>query len=182
VGRCACLPREVREEDPGQVTLVVVDEAVLEELVGVATTDAAADEVTPPLSADGGWTPARVRWLRSFHRDRHAGLDGPAQEATWAVVVGERVVGAVRLRWADRPGVLETGIWLSRQVRGRGVAGAALAAVLQQAAAAGAVAVGADTTAGNAAALAVLSRAGFELSRDDDGRAVRALLLLQPPA
>ena len=98
------------------------------------------------------------------------------------MVVGERVCGAVRLKRADRPGVLETGIWLSRQVRGRGVAGAALAAVLQQAAAAGAVAVCADTTAGNAAALAVLSRAGFELSRDDDGRAVRALLLLQPPA
>jgi RimJ/RimL family protein N-acetyltransferase len=171
----------VGEEHLGRVALVVMDEAVLEELVGVATTDAAADEVTPRLSADGSWTPAGVRWLRSFHRDRRAGLDGPAREATWAVVVGERVVGAVRLRRADPPGVLETGIWLSRRVRGRGVAGAALAAVLQQAAEAGAVAVRADTTAGNGAALAVLQRAGFELSRDDDGRAVRALLHLQPP-
>jgi RimJ/RimL family protein N-acetyltransferase len=171
----------MRAEDAVPVTLVGVDEAVLEDLVQVATSDAAADEVTPPLSPEGSWTPARVSWLRSFHRDRRAGLDGPAHEATWAVVLEGRVVGAVRLERSDRPGVLETGIWLSRRVRGRGVAKAALAAVVQEAAAAGAVAVRADTLAGNAAALAVLGRLGFELSRSDAGPGVQAHLRLPLP-
>jgi RimJ/RimL family protein N-acetyltransferase len=168
----------VREKGGLPVTLVAVDEAVLDELVRVATSDAAAEEVTPPLGADGGWTPARLAWLRSFHRDRRAGLDGPAQEATWAVVVEGRVVGAVRLKRTDRRGVLETGIWLSRRVRGRGVAGAALAAVLREAAAAEATAVRADTLAGNAAAMAVLRRVGFTLSPSGDGPDVQAVLVL----
>jgi RimJ/RimL family protein N-acetyltransferase len=170
----------VRDKKGLPVTLVGVDEAVLEDLVEVATSDAAADEVTPRVTPGGGWTPARLAWLRSFHRDRRAGLDGPEREATWAVVVEGRVVGAVRLRRADRSGVLETGIWLSRRVRGRGVAAAALAAVLQEAAAAGAVAVRADTMAGNTAALAVLRRLGFALSPSGEGPDVRALLVLQP--
>lgn len=80
------------------MTLVAVDETVLEKLVHAATTDAAADEVTPPLTPGSDWTPARVAWLRSFHRDRRAGLASSAAEATWAVVVDERVVGSVRLK------------------------------------------------------------------------------------
>src|SRR3712207_1336148 len=81
----------------GEVELVAVDEVVLAALVRAATTDAAADEVTPPLTADGSWTPGRVAWLQAFHRDRRDGLDGPLGQATWAVVADGHVVGSVRL-------------------------------------------------------------------------------------
>ncbi len=71
------------------VALVAVDEAVLARLVHAATTDAEADEVTPAVTPGGSWTPARVAWLRDFHRVCRAGLSGPAGEASWAVVVDE---------------------------------------------------------------------------------------------
>lgn len=160
------------------VVLVAVDEAVLEALVVAATGRADADEVTPPATPPGGptaeglaagWSPQRVAWLRSFHRDRRAGLDGPAQEATWAVLVDAGVVGSVRLASASAPGTLETGVWLVRDVRGRGVGHAVMARVLERAAASGAARVLARTTAGNLGALAVLRRAGFTLAAGADG-------------
>ncbi|MBA3293337.1 MAG: GNAT family N-acetyltransferase [Geodermatophilaceae bacterium] len=169
----------VGEED-FSVTLAAVDEVVLGQLVHAAISDAAADEVTPPPTAGEAWTPTRVAWLRGFHRDRRPGLGGPAREATWAVVIGGRVVGSVRLKRTDEQGMLETGAWLTRPVRGRGVGRAAVAAVLDEAAALGASAVRADTTTTNAAALAVLERLGFSLTSAGDGRSVRALLLLEP--
>jgi hypothetical protein len=65
----------VRENSgAGAATLVVVDEDVLELLVEAAVTDAAADEVTPPSTADGRWSDDRVAWLRQFHRERRPGL------------------------------------------------------------------------------------------------------------
>lgn len=145
---------------------------MLEQLVQVATVDASADEVTPALTAGNCWTARRVAWLRDFHRARRTGLAGPAGEATWAVVVDERVVGSVRLKRTETPGVLETGAWLTRAARGRGVGRAAAAAVLREAAAAGADAVRADTTTGNAAALGVLYRLGFRLVAAENGRGV----------
>jgi len=51
----------------------VVD-AVLTELVAVATRDAHPIEVTPPVSPGEDWTEQRVEWLRSLHRDRRGGL------------------------------------------------------------------------------------------------------------
>lgn len=164
----------------GSVTLVPVDDDVLETLVQAATSDAAADEVTPPLDPGGTWTAARVAWLRDFHRDRRSGLDGPARAATWAVVVDGDVVGSVRLAGCSDDGALDTGAWLTRSARGRGLGRAAAAAVLREATAHGARAVRADTTASNRAALAVLEHLGFELEADGDGRHVRALLRLQP--
>lgn len=165
----------------GLVSLISVDDDVLDMLVQAATNDAEADDVTPPPGAPGGaWTPPRVAWLRSFHRDRRSGLDGEAGEATWAVVVDDRVVGSVRLKRGADERVLETGAWLTRAARGRGVGRAAAAAVVREAAAVGARAVRAETTTGNAAALAVLDRLGFELRSDGDGREVRALLSLEP--
>jgi DNA invertase Pin-like site-specific DNA recombinase/RimJ/RimL family protein N-acetyltransferase len=166
------------------VALVAVDDVMLEALVQAAITDAAADEVTPPLSAGSTWTPERVAWLRGFHRHRRAGITGPAGEGTWAVVVGDRVVGSVRLARAREPGVLEAGIWLTRAARNQGLGQAAMAAVLREAAAMGADAVRAETTAGNAAALSVLRRLGFELSAVPGRNQVRALLHIDhaPPA
>jgi RimJ/RimL family protein N-acetyltransferase len=166
----------VPSDDPSSVGLIAVDEEALEQLVHAAVSDASADEVTPPLNAGAEWTPARVAWLETFHRDRRAGISGATGEATWAVVVGSAVVGSVRLKSTNEPGVLETGIWLTRSSRGRGVAVAAMAAVLRTAAALGAQEVRADTTTGNISALGVLRRLGFDLEVTD-GDSVRARLL-----
>jgi len=168
--------RAVTSEDPSLVGLIAVDEVVLEQLVQAAVSDASADEVTPPLGAGAEWTQARIDWLERFHRDRRPGFSGAATEATWAVVVGSAVVGSVRLKCTNEQGVLETGIWLTRGSRGRGVAAAAMVAVLRKAAALGAQGVRADTTTGNTSALGVLRRLGFDLEVTD-GDCVRALLL-----
>ena len=65
------------------------------------------------------WDHERTEWLRRFHRDRRAGLDGPVGEATWPVSVDGAVVGSVRLQRTAKAAVLETGIWLTRRARGR---------------------------------------------------------------
>lgn len=167
-------------EHTSSVALVAVDDTVLAQLLRAATTDALAEEVTPPLTAGRAWTPERVAWLGEFHRVRRAGLAGPAHEATWAVVVDELVVGSVRLKHTDEPGVLEMGIWLTRSARGHGMGRAATAAAVRQADSLGASGVRAETTVSNEGALAVLRRCGFTLTPADDGHNVRALLLLDP--
>ncbi len=58
---------------------------------------------------------------------------------------------------------LETGIWLARSFRGRGVGREALRLVKARAASAGAAVLVAETTAGNVSALALLKSAGAEL-------------------
>lgn len=163
------------------VTLLSVDDAVLEDLVEAATAQAAADEVTPRLTAGPEWSPARVAWLRRFHRDRRAGLDGPAGEATWAVLCQGRLVGSVRLKRTDKHAVLEIGAWLARPARGNGVGTAALAALLTHAREAGASAVRAETTASNNAALGTLRRLRFHLT-PGDGQDVLATVSLEPAA
>ena len=151
-----------------------VDDDVIAELVRAATTDAEPHEVTPPLGA--GWTPERTAWLWAYHRDRREGLDGPCGEATWAVVVAGAVVGGARLRWTADPGVADTGLWLTRSARGRGVGRVALAAVVGFARPAGVCTVVADTAAGNHGALAVLRHLGFNVAAADaDGRVVARL-------
>ena len=60
-------------------------------------------------------------------------------------------------------GALETGIWLARSFRGRGVGREALRLVKDRAASAGAPVLVAETTAGNVGALALLKFAGAEL-------------------
>ena len=158
------------------VTLVDVDDDVLAQLVHVATTGAAPDEVTPPLTSRSAWTPERTAWLRDYHRDRRTGLDGPLGEVTWAVVVDGTVVGGARLRWTEHPGVADTGVWLTRSARGAGVGRAALRAVLGHATSAGVRSVVAETAAGNVSALAVLRHLGFTVAEPAaDGR-VRAVV------
>ena len=160
------------------VTLVDVDDDVLAQLVHVATTGAAADQVTPPLTSRSAWTPERTTWLRDYHRDRRTGLDGPLDEVTWAVVVDGAVVGGARLRWTADPGVADTGLWLSRSARGAGVGRAALRAVLGHATSAGVRSVVAETAAGNVGALAVLRHLGFTVAEPAaDGR-VRAVIAM----
>jgi RimJ/RimL family protein N-acetyltransferase len=149
--------------EPAGVELLPIDEDVLARLVAAAVSDAAPNEVTPPMAGDG-WDDARTDWLRRFHRDRRAGLDGPLGEATWAVSLDGAVVGAVRLARTAEPAVLETGIWLTRDARGQGTGRLAIAAVLQRARELGAREVRADTSLDNAAALYVLQRLGFRTS------------------
>lgn len=165
-------------EAPAVVTLVDVDEGTLARMVEAAVAGAAAADVTPPLTPGDQWTPERVDWLREFHRDRRDGLDGPAGEATWAIVAGDRVVGSVRLRHTEVPLILETGIWLTRPARGRGAGTAAMAEVVGRAGASGARILRADTTAGNVGALGILRRLGFELTPGEDGAGVAAHLTL----
>jgi hypothetical protein len=85
---------------------VPVDEGVRERLVAVAIADPAAREATSPLTAGEDWSAERAGWLRSFHRERRAGLAGPLREATWAVVVDGAVAGAARLRQTAATGVV----------------------------------------------------------------------------
>lgn len=157
------------------VELITVDEEVLAALVAVATADADPDDVTPPFGA--GWTPQRIEWLQSFHRDRRAGLAN-GDEETAAIRVDGRVVGATRLhRSAETTGDLEYGVWLSKAARGKGLSAPVLDLVAQRAAQAGASRLIAITTAGNEPALRTLRRAGAELHRDEDG-GVRATIML----
>ncbi|MFT4187395.1 MAG: GNAT family N-acetyltransferase [Aeromicrobium sp.] len=162
----------------GLVSLVAVDEAILEQLVHVAITDAAPDEVTPPLG--DGWTQDRVAWLRAYHRDRRSGL-AESDEETAAIEMEGRVVGATRLHRLTSPtDDMECGIWLARSARGSGVGAAAFRLLRARAVAVGAKRLVVRTTAGNFPALAILRYEGALVRMGDDG-AVYAELLLDAP-
>lgn len=167
------------------VALVDVSDDVLEALLAVAIKDADADEVTPPLGRAAGWNPERVRWFREYHHAAAAGLDGPAHQQTWAISWNGQLAGSIRLSrqvragrvapWDASSGVssgvsLETGIWLGRSFRGRGIGTQALQLVKAVARALGADTLEADTTAGNSAAQALLRSAGATVAlRDASG-------------
>ncbi|KIS27505.1 GCN5 family acetyltransferase [Arthrobacter sp. SPG23] len=154
----------------GRVELLDVTEEILEKLLDVALTDAAADDVTPPLGASAGWNQERISWFRNYHRAAAAGLDGPAAEKSWAVSCGGRLAGSIRLKCTgtEPSGMpaLETGLWLGRSFRGRGIGREALKLVSAVASAVGAAVLQAETTAGNTAAQALLRSAGAELAGD----------------
>lgn len=166
---------------PAAVSLVDVGEDVLEELLAVAVGDADANEVTPPLGSADGWNSERISWFRQYHHAA-SGLDGPARQKSWAIRSDGQLAGSIRLRWTG-DGTLETGIWLSNSCRGRGIGHEALRQVMAEAAASGASALEADTTAGNAAALALLRGAGAELvfaaTADAVAMPVKARILLR---
>ncbi|MET7832936.1 Protein N-acetyltransferase, RimJ/RimL family [Micromonospora sediminicola] len=153
----------------GAVRLEPVDERNLEPLLSVAAAEAEPEDVMPPVDAPAGWSLARRDAFREFHRASFGGLAGPTRTAMYAVVSGGEVVGMVRMARRDEPGVVETGMWLGRSARGRGLGAAALRELLHAAAAAGMHTVVADTTPDNAGALSVLRRCGAEL-REENGR------------
>ncbi|MFC9252773.1 GNAT family N-acetyltransferase [Amycolatopsis thailandensis] len=157
------------------VELVAVDDAVLDALVKVAVEDASADDVTPPLTADGSWSDERVAWLRAYHRDRRAGLAGPYRERTWAVRAGGTIVGAVRLAAGPTgDAAAELGIWLARSTRGRGVGAEAVRLLIGEASASGVAALSASTRESNQAALRILRSAGFATDQPGPDGAVEA--------
>ena len=167
------------------VALVDVTDPVLERLLAVALHDADADEVTPPLGTAAGWNTERISWFRAYHHAAAAGLDGPARQKSWAITADGELAGSIRLARVPATGTgpfthdgaaLETGIWLGRSFRGRGVGTEALRLVKAAAAAAGADLLQAETTAGNTAAQALLQSLGAELAAD--GQRVRARFTL----
>ena len=79
------------------VELRRVDGALLELLVAAAVGDAAAGEVTPPITPGEEWTPERVEWLRAFHGTRSPDLAGDDAEMTWVLEnAADRGITAVR--------------------------------------------------------------------------------------
>ncbi|WP_455834404.1 hypothetical protein [Pseudarthrobacter siccitolerans] len=79
------------------VSLVDVDETVLEQLLDLAKRDASPDEVAPPLGGPG-WNLERTAWFISYHRAASEGLDGEASEKTWAIFTGGSPAGSIRLK------------------------------------------------------------------------------------
>ncbi|CAN7351463.1 GNAT family N-acetyltransferase [Arthrobacter sp. LjRoot78] len=167
----------------GSVELLDVNEEVLAALLDLALTEAAADEVTPPLGATSGWNAERIGWFRDYHRAAAAGLDGPDGQKSWAVSFGGRVAGSIRLKrtGTTTPGMasLETGMWLGRSFRGLGIGREAVRLVCAVAVGAGASVLQAETTAGNTAAQALLRSAGAQLSGDGLSPAVTARITLR---
>jgi ribosomal protein S18 acetylase RimI-like enzyme len=96
----------------------------------------------------GGGADARDGAVAGADADARAGARGGAGAGAGAGARGE---------------ALETGIWLARSFRGRGVGREALRLVKARAASAGAAVLVAETTAGNVGALALLKSAGAEL-------------------
>ncbi|MGF9647036.1 GNAT family N-acetyltransferase [Pseudarthrobacter oxydans] len=161
------------------VSLVDVDEAVLEQLLELAKRDASPDEVAPPLGGPG-WNLERTAWFYSYHRAAAHGLDGDAGEKSWGILVDGSLAGSIRLRRVDSGNgvaAADTGIWLGRSFRSRGVGTAALRLVLDEARNAGIAEVTARTLTGNLGAQRVLASAGAVLTPDDDGT-VSAVVVL----
>lgn len=165
------------EPASSRVRLADIDEPLLAQLLELALRDASPDEVTPPLGTAAGWNDERLAWFRAYHRSAAAGLDGTAAEKSWAVLCDGEPAGSIRLKRTENGYTAETGIWLGRGYRGRGVGTAALALVLAEARRAGLQQVVAHTTAGNAGAQRILTSAGASLTHDDDG-AVSAVVVL----
>lgn len=90
----------------------------------------------------------------------------------WSVLDGALIVGSVCLKHPpDDEGAVEVGYGIAPSHRGRGLATAAVSAIIPIAYAAGARAVTADTEPDNTASIAVLERVGFTRhSVADDGR------------
>ncbi|HEY6592711.1 MAG TPA: GNAT family protein [Asanoa sp.] len=147
--------------------LAPLDEDLVREMLAVAVAGATPAEVMPPVDGPPGWTEAYREAFVAFHRERHTGLDGPTRTVMHAILVDGAVAGMIRMTVVE-PGMVETGMWLARWARGRGLGTAALAALLERARAAGADCVVADTAPGNAPALAALRGLGATLRPDGD--------------
>ncbi|NKY59490.1 GNAT family N-acetyltransferase [Nocardia flavorosea] len=142
-----------------EVTLRRLDEDLLQGLLDVAVTDADPREVMPPVAGPAGWTGEhRTAFLR-FHRSRS--LSAEPVESTYAIVVGDTVVGAARLCPMEGPSrAAEAGVWIGRSHRGSGVGGAVLRHLLALARADGFDSLFASTTPDNTAAQRVLAAMG----------------------
>ncbi|MET9319384.1 GNAT family protein [Streptomyces sp. NPDC003038] len=149
------------------VTLHPLDEALLPGLLRAAVEDADPDEVMPPVAGPAGWTPERRTAFLRFHRSRS--LAAEPVEATFAIVVGETVVGAARLcpvEGAKR--AVEAGVWIGRSHRGGGVGGVVLRLLMDRARADGREALFVSTKPDNAAVHRLLAGLGTDLVPDGE--------------
>jgi RimJ/RimL family protein N-acetyltransferase len=158
------------------VRLTAIDnEEIVDALLTVAVAEAEPTDVMPPVAGPPGWTAERREAFRAFHRTFYEGLVGPNRTIMFGVVVADQLVGMIRLRRRDVESV-ETGMWLGRSARGRGIGTAALRAVVAEATAVGARTMVAETTSANHAALAALRRCGAMLTADATSDKVTAVL------
>ena len=162
----------------GEVWLTPIDQHILESLLSVAVAETEPEEVMPPVSAPAGWSQPRRDAFVDFYQSNFAGLAGPTRTVMYAIVCNGNVVGMIRIARLDEPDTMETGMWLGRSARGRGIGGTALRLLLAEAARAGTTQVMAETTSHNTAALAALRRCGAVLRRH--GMAVRAEIPVRP--
>ena len=139
--------------------------------------------MTPPLGTGPGWNAERIAWFRSYHRAAAAGLDGPAHEKSWAVMCDGKVAGSIRLKRMGHASpdqgtareatagdvTAETGIWLGRGFRSRGVGAAALGLVLAEARSSGLERLVASTAAANLGAQRILASVDAILTHDHGG-------------
>jgi RimJ/RimL family protein N-acetyltransferase len=147
------------------IRLTPLDEPALARLLEAAVAGADPLEVMPPVADPPGWTPARRTAFLEFHRARSLN-PGTAVERTWVVDVDGTAAGAARL---ERSGdAVEAGIWLSREVRGRGVGREVTALLLAEARAAGAARFIASTTPDNHGARSLLAGLGATLAANGD--------------
>ncbi|HLZ38945.1 MAG TPA: GNAT family protein [Mycobacteriales bacterium] len=162
------------------VELRPLDEHLLAALLETAVADSDPAAVMPTAEASAEWTPTlRDAFLR-FHRERSLADPGSRMETTYVVIVGSSVAGAARLQAHAGGESVDTGVWLGRSHRNRGIGTAVLRLVLAAARGTDARRLLAHTTADNLAAQHLLRRAGAHLEPVGDGT-VRATLELAAP-
>jgi RimJ/RimL family protein N-acetyltransferase len=149
------------------VTLRRLDEGLLQDLLDVAVVDADPHEVMPPVAGPAGWTDERRTAFSQFHQSRS--LSAEPAETTYAIVVGDAVVGAARLcplEGAEH--AVEAGVWIGRSHRGSGVGSAVLRDLLVLARADGFDSMFVSTKPDNTASQRLLAAMGVELVREGD--------------
>jgi len=152
------------------VRLERIDDVALERLIALATSEASPDEVMPPVEGPPGWTQSRHDAFRAFYRSRRDGLETACREVMLLIVNDDQIVGSVRLATID-PDTFETGMWLTRSTRGRGIGADVLRAVIAEVTTRGARRLIVETTSGNGGALSILKKCGATFrSPDSDGR------------
>jgi RimJ/RimL family protein N-acetyltransferase len=120
------------------VSLRRLDDELLDELLTLAVSNAAPEEVMPALDGPPGWTLPRREAFLAFHRARAVDREG---ERVLVVMVEGRPVGAGRLTPLEDEGAWAIAVWLGRSARGRGIEDAALAGLARAAREAGATTV-----------------------------------------
>jgi RimJ/RimL family protein N-acetyltransferase len=147
------------------IALRRLDEPGLHRLLEVAVADAEPDETMPPMPGEQGWSEARRQYFLAFFGP----MLGSLETIIYAITVGGETAGFMRLKRIDQPGTAETGMWLGRSYRGKGIGAAALQVLLREAARHGYQRMVADTTPGNLAAQGVL-RHNRATTRAGDGK------------
>ncbi len=144
------------------IRLRPLDDPGLERLLALAVADADPGDVMPP-----GWRPDLVDEFRDFYRG--------FQSDSYEIVHDDHTVGMIRLTATG-----ETGMWVARSARGRGVGVQALSRVVERAVLRGIPVLHAHTTTGNTAALTVLRRLGADLRVDGDRVHARLTVPFEP--